>query len=491
MLKETKYTERSIYGVTSDSSNYGYEKRLKANMLKVADMVDDVDITIEKAGGRSGDAATVEFTYNGKRYEAYFETVAFGRKYVRIKPSKGEVFLEDLTASDVNSWISKFVNKYNVDVRPSLKDDDGLVGWVNKATELNLPGLFMKAIDMVEKESTNKELNEGMKLKQIIKREISKALNEAPLKRKGVALTYGQATANSETDKAIEKYIKEKYPEEILPQGPGAKVDMLGKRGHNLKPSNISKIAKFAKKKNDKVLLGLVEKWIKIAKANDIIEEDTLNEADASITDKFKEGARQILSDYLNMDVHDFEVVMDELGELFDGLTYQLNEGLQNPKKADLNKDGKLSDYEEKRGAAIEKAMQKEDLDLGHQDDEPNMLRKDLYRIAKYASELGDMVEPFDNFEGEVDFPHWWQTKITKAKDMLISAKHYLDGELKVNPEQIMEEEEALLNGDQILKYLLTDKFNYEEAIEQAKKLPYREKMATLRKIRFYLNQEQ
>ena len=36
---------------------------------------------------------------------------------------------------------------------------------------------------------------------------------------------------------------------------------------------------------------------------------------------------------------------------------------LSNPKKADLNKDGKLSDYEKKRGAAIEKSIQKEDLD--------------------------------------------------------------------------------------------------------------------------------
>jgi hypothetical protein len=33
---------------------------------------------------------------------------------------------------------------------------------------------------------------------------------------------------------------------------------------------------------------------------------------------------------------------------------------LKNPKKADLNKDGKLSSYEEKRGMAIEKAMRKQ-----------------------------------------------------------------------------------------------------------------------------------
>jgi hypothetical protein len=71
-----------------------------------------------------------------------------------------------------------------------------------------------------------------------------------------------------------------------------------------------------------------------------------------------------------------------------------------------------------------------EDLDLGHEDDEPHMLKADLYRIGKYAMELYKMI---DQFEGpqEVDFPHWWQAKIIGAKNMLISAKHYLDFELK------------------------------------------------------------
>ena len=38
-------------------------------------------------------------------------------------------------------------------------------------------------------------------------------------------------------------------------------------------------------------------------------------------------------------------------------------EELKNPKKADLNKDGKLSSYEKKRGAAIEKSVS-EDMDF-------------------------------------------------------------------------------------------------------------------------------
>ena len=103
---------------------------------------------------------------------------------------------------------------------------------------------------------------------------------------------------------------------------------------------------------------------------------------------------------------------------------------LMNPKKADLNKDGKLSSYEKTRGAAIEKAMQKEDLDLGHEDNEPRMLKADLYKIGKYAMELYQTMDKFEG-KGEVDFPAWWQNKINTAGNMMSSAKHYLDFELK------------------------------------------------------------
>jgi len=73
-----------------------------------------------------------------------------------------------------------------------------------------------------------------------------------------------------------------------------------------------------------------------------------------------------------------------------------------------------------------------EDLDVGHQDNEPHMLKKDLYRIAKYAAELYKMMDNYDD-QGEVDFPHWWQGKIIKARDYIVKAKHYLDGEEKVD----------------------------------------------------------
>ena len=72
-----------------------------------------------------------------------------------------------------------------------------------------------------------------------------------------------------------------------------------------------------------------------------------------------------------------------------------------------------------------------EDTDLGHQDNEPGMLRADLSIIERYADELGEMMKSFEEMDEEIDLPHWWQTKIIKAKDYLVGAKHYLKAELE------------------------------------------------------------
>ena len=110
-------------------------------------------------------------------------------------------------------------------------------------------------------------------------------------------------------------------------------------------------------------------------------------------------------------------------------LSKPLSEKKARPDYPDIDKDG---DREEsmKKAAQDKKEMQMEDMDLGHQDDEPHMLKADLYRIGKYAMELYKMVDQYEG-EQEVDFPHWWQAKIIQAKSMLVSAKHYLDFEAK------------------------------------------------------------
>jgi hypothetical protein len=75
-----------------------------------------------------------------------------------------------------------------------------------------------------------------------------------------------------------------------------------------------------------------------------------------------------------------------------------------------------------------------EDIDLGHQDNEPHMIKAELYLIAKMASELYKTIDSVDNM-GEIDFPHWWQAKIILAKNYLDGAKDYLDGALSVGNE--------------------------------------------------------
>ena len=202
-------------------------------------------------------------------------------------------------------------------------------------------------------------------------------------------------------------------------------------------------------------------------------------------------------------------------------ITELIKDALKNPKKADLNKDGKLSDYEETRGAAIEKNLKEndvfpeddsylelnsyyidqikrdleelddkeankfledlskailklkklnedsdlesgqygdpkvgnyditsqndneagdiealsaagleEDIDIGHEDNEPGMLQGDLYQVGKSAMEIYQLLDDMEG-EGEVDLPSWWQSKIYKAKEAIVGAAEYLDFELK------------------------------------------------------------
>lgn len=71
------------------------------------------------------------------------------------------------------------------------------------------------------------------------------------------------------------------------------------------------------------------------------------------------------------------------------------------------------------------------DLDVGHQDDEPDMLKQYAYDIAHYAAKLYKQLDKYDKMDGEVDFPNWWQSKVILAKDYISKAQHYLEFEEK------------------------------------------------------------
>ena len=93
----------------------------------------------------------------------------------------------------------------------------------------------------------------------------------------------------------------------------------------------------------------------------------------------------------------------------------------------DLTGDGKVTkaDILKGRGVKID-----EDIDLGHEDNEPHMIKGELYQIGKYSMELYAALEELEEMGGEYDFPAWWQSKITTAKNNISGAKHYLEFEL-------------------------------------------------------------
>ena len=71
--------------------------------------------------------------------------------------------------------------------------------------------------------------------------------------------------------------------------------------------------------------------------------------------------------------------------------------------------------------------------DLAHvaeKDHEVQMARADLYKIAKYAIKLHDMLKGVTEVEG---LEGWQQSKITKAADYIGSVYHALDYDLQFN----------------------------------------------------------
>jgi hypothetical protein len=121
-----------------------------------------------------------------------------------------------------------------------------------------------------------------------------------------------------------------------------------------------------------------------------------------------------------------------------------------------------LNKVKEKINTPKEDALN-EDVDLGHQDNEPHMIKSELYVMAKKAAELYKMIDSIDNM-GEIDFPHWWQAKIILAKNYLTGAKDYLDGALSVGNED-GEMEEAITAKT-------SDPTHNADALKQISKVP-------------------
>jgi len=147
-----------------------------------------------------------------------------------------------------------------------------------------------------------------------------------------------------------------------------------------------------------------------------------------------------------NLDM--IQAVVDHLKSNYSEDDYELHIGrgdthpnavtLKNPKMNNDKELGNLliaaedqeeTDYQSNR--ELEKDYMEEDKDIGHQDNEPNMLKSSAFETAQYAAKLVKKLNRYDKHDGEVDFPNWWQKKLILARDYMSAAFHYLDSEEK------------------------------------------------------------
>jgi len=112
------------------------------------------------------------------------------------------------------------------------------------------------------------------------------------------------------------------------------------------------------------------------------------------------------------------------------------------------------------------------DLDVGHQDDEPDMLKNDVYDIAVYAAKLYKQLDKYDKSDGEVDFPHWWQGKVIKAREFISSAQHYLEAEEKQPALDQLALEEGVIDEGRSLSDIQADLKKVKALAPHMNKLP-------------------
>ena len=157
-------------------------------------------------------------------------------------------------------------------------------------------------------------------------------------------------------------------------------------------------------------------------------------------------------------DAEVINILSDMLLKLSDGNTTARQAAFEVAKEQGVSFNLIVQTYQKKGGNLqdIDFETLKEDLDVGHQDDEPQMLKKTLYRSAKMASMLYKELDKFDKMPNEVDFPNWWQAKIIKANDYLNAAFDYLDGEQQTAKIDAMQEKKIEVDDDTEFKVKLS-----------------------------------
>ena len=192
-------------------------------------------------------------------------------------------------------------------------------------------------------------------------------------------------------------------------------LDMYKRAGRNDRDDLRPRLEKAAKQLGIKLQLSEAPEglfYLKVdirdaRRAIDILDDKYRKQVEYSGSDTYYFGDEQTAYDAM-MDFSAHDVVVSDTN-------------------LDLFAEEKLAETESPEGGHDQGG----DLDVGHQDDEPSMLKKDLYDIAVYASKLYKQLDKYDKMDGEVDFPHWWQKKVTLARQYVSSAQHYLEAEEK------------------------------------------------------------
>jgi hypothetical protein len=107
--------------------------------------------------------------------------------------------------------------------------------------------------------------------------------------------------------------------------------------------------------------------------------------------------------------------------------SYKVTAQNQKEVESELRKKG-VQDPRVKPGQDIT-AEETENLHIGHIDDEPGMLKQTAYEIAQYGADLYKLLKQYDQLPQKVDFPHWWQANVVKARELISKATHYLEFE--------------------------------------------------------------
>jgi len=203
----------------------------------------------------------------------------------------------------------------------------------------------------------------------------------------------------------------------------------------------------------DKFSMGAMEQGIDIEleKAG-LMSQETISQEDFNkAKDKALKNLKKDPNFYIN-DIAGESKKVDKHDKLTAATSKNTVDTFNGLKKADLKKEAVVK--KKNTETVNESDYSVGDLDVGHQDNEPAMLKKKAYRAAKLAVMLYKKLDKYDKMSSEVDFPDWWQAKISSAKDKLQGAYDYLDGEegaLQVDQLTLEEGRRAKMKGGKVV----------------------------------------